>query len=88
MTEKSLEKAIQEESERVKRAFPEAFNNVDDTRRKTKRRKPPATAEQAPNKGGKPSKKLDAESQKFYDALVKQGRKPAADEFKRSILES
>ena len=88
VTERSLQKTIQEQSERVKRAFPEAFGQEESQRRGARRRRAPATAEQEPSKGGKPSKKLDAESQKFYDALKRTNGQAAADEFKRKILEA
>lgn len=84
LTERALKKALEEEHERVKRAFPEKF----EAPRKGKRRQAPATAEAQPGKGGKPSGKLDANAQAVYNSMVANGRKAAAEEFKRNMLEA
>lgn len=84
LTERALKKALEEEHERVKRAFPEKF----EAPRKGKRRQAPATAEAQPGKTGKPSRKLDAGAQAVYNSMVANGRKAAAEEFKRNMLEA
>lgn len=88
VTEAFLQKVIQEESERTKRAFPEKFGDEIGQQRKVKRRRAPQTADAAPSGKSKPSRNLDPASQKVYDHFVKSGKQSAADEFKRKILEA
>lgn len=88
VTEAFLQKVIQEESERTKRAFPEKFGDEVGQQRKVKRRRAPQTADAAPSGKSQPSRNLDPASQKVYDHFVKSGKQSAADEFKRKILEA
>lgn len=88
VTERTLEKVIQEEYQRTKRAFPEVFDEEVKPKRKGQRRRAPQTADTGPSKGTKPSRKLDETSQAVYDSMVKNGRQAAADEFKSKMLEA
>lgn len=84
ITEAVQEKVIMEELERTKRAFPEEFG--EQPARPVRRRQAPRTAESPASTGAKASRKLDAAAQKVYDRFVRDGRKDAAEEFKRNML--